>query len=140
MVPKLRHFVVGWIRRLAHEAFGVLRGLHSPRRLAMLFGGNLVAELLFASTLGIFVLAFGYSVPLQELLFINICVSLLSGLIPVPGGIGVTEGGLIFGLTSVGHAAGGGVRGGDALPAGHVLPAADLGLLLAPVARRNRYL
>ena len=102
VVPKLRHFAVGWILRLAHEAFGVLRGLHSPRRLAMLFGGNFVAELLFASTLGIFVLAFGYSIPLQELLFINICVSLLAGLIPVPGGIGVTEGGLIFGLTSVG--------------------------------------
>ena len=102
VVPKLRHFAVGWITRLAHEAFGVLRGLRSPRRLAMLFGGNFVAELLFASTLGIFVLAFGYSIPLQELLFINICVSLLSGLIPVPGGIGVTEGGLIFGLTSVG--------------------------------------
>ncbi len=49
-----------------------------------------------------FVLAFGYSVPYAELLFINMCVSLLSGLIPVPGGIGVTEGGLIFGLTSVG--------------------------------------
>ena len=40
--------------------------------------------------------------PYQELLFINMCVSLLSGLIPVPGGIGVTEGGLIFGLTAVG--------------------------------------
>ncbi len=102
VIPKLRHFVVGWVRRMAHEAFGVLRGLHSPRRLAMLFGGNLVAELIFATALGIFVQAFGYSVPLDELLFINMCVSLLSGLIPVPGGIGVTEGGLIFGLTSVG--------------------------------------
>ena len=46
--------------------------------------------------------ALGYPVPFEELLFINMCVSLLSGLIPVPGGIGVTEGGLIFGLTSVG--------------------------------------
>jgi uncharacterized protein (TIRG00374 family) len=101
-IARLRNFVVGWIRRIAHEAFSVLRGLKSPRRLAMLFGGNLAAELIFASALGIFVLAFGYSVPFEELLFINMCVSLLSGLIPVPGGIGVTEGGLIFGLTSVG--------------------------------------
>jgi uncharacterized membrane protein YbhN (UPF0104 family)/tRNA A-37 threonylcarbamoyl transferase component Bud32 len=101
-VPRLRTFVFGWIRRIAHEALSVLHGLHSPRRLAMLFGGNLAAELIFAATLGVFVLAFGYSVPFTELLFINMCVSLLSGLIPVPGGIGVTEGGLIFGLTSVG--------------------------------------
>ena len=100
--PQAPAFVVGWITRIAHEAFGVLRGLRSPRRLVMLFGGNLVAELLFASTLGIFILALGYPIPLEELLFINICVSLLSGLIPVPGGIGVTEGGLIFGLTAAG--------------------------------------
>jgi len=101
-IPKLRSFVVGWVRRIAHEAFAVLRGLRSPRRLAMLFGGNLMAELLFATALGIFTAAIGYPVPFEELLFINMCVSLLSGLIPVPGGIGVTEGGLIFGLTSVG--------------------------------------
>ncbi len=101
-IRKLRSFVAGWIRRIAEEAWSVLRGLKSPRRLAMLFGGNLAAELIFAAALGIFVLAFGSSVPFEELLFINMCVSLLSGLIPVPGGIGVTEGGLIFGLTSVG--------------------------------------
>ena len=80
----------------------MLRGLHSPRRLAMLFGGNLFAELLFAGALAVFCRSFGFDVPFEEVLFINMCVSLLSGLIPVPGGIGVTEGGLIFGLTSVG--------------------------------------
>ncbi len=102
VIPKLRGFVVGWIRRLATEALSVLRGLRSPRRLLMLFGGNLAAEILFAAALGVFVQAFGYSVPLDQLLFINMTVALLSGLIPVPGGIGVTEGGLIFGLTSAG--------------------------------------
>lgn len=101
-IPRLRRFLVDRIRRIAREAFGVLRGLHSPRRLVMLFGGNLVAELLFATALGIFTRAFGFPVPFEELLFINMCVSLLSGLIPVPGGIGVTEGGLIYGLTAVG--------------------------------------
>ena len=68
----------------------------------MLFGGNLVAELLFALALGVFVQAFGYSLALHELLFVNMAVSLLAGLLPVPGGVGVTEGGLIFGLTSFG--------------------------------------
>ena len=33
---------------------------------------------------------------------INVSVALLSGLIPVPGGIGVTEGGLTYGLVQVG--------------------------------------
>jgi uncharacterized membrane protein YbhN (UPF0104 family)/tRNA A-37 threonylcarbamoyl transferase component Bud32 len=102
LIPRLRRYVLGGVRRTVHEAFGVLRGLRSPRRLAMLFGGNLVAELLFALALGVFVQAFGYSLELHELLFINMAVSLLSGLLPVPGGVGVTEGGLIFGLTSFG--------------------------------------
>jgi uncharacterized membrane protein YbhN (UPF0104 family) len=101
-IPKVRAFALLWIRRTAHEAFGVLRGLKSPRRLFRLFGGNLAAELLFATALGIFLQAFGYSLGIADLLFINMAVSLLSGLIPIPGGIGVTEGGLIFGLTAAG--------------------------------------
>jgi uncharacterized membrane protein YbhN (UPF0104 family) len=102
IVPRLRRYVLGGVRKTVHEAFAVLRGLRSLRRLTMLFGGNLVAELLFALALGVFVQAFGYSLALHELLFINMAVSLLAGLLPVPGGVGVTEGGLIFGLTSFG--------------------------------------
>jgi uncharacterized protein (TIRG00374 family) len=102
VVGRLRRLVIGAVRRTFTEAATVLRGLRSPRRVLMLFGGNLVAELLFASALGIVVQAFGYSLALHELLFVNLAVSLLSGLIPVPGGVGVTEGGLIFGLTSFG--------------------------------------
>jgi glycosyltransferase 2 family protein len=102
LVPRLREFVLGGIRRIAHEAFNVLRGLRSPRRAMMLFGGNLTAELLFAASLGVFVQAFGFSLALHELLLINMTVSLLAGLLPIPGGIGVAEGGLILGLTSFG--------------------------------------
>jgi uncharacterized protein (TIRG00374 family) len=102
VVPRLRRYVVGAVRTTIREAFTVLRGLRSPRRLAMLFGGNLISELLFALALGVIVQAFGYSLGLHELLFINLAVSLLAGLVPIPGGVGVTEGGLIFGLTSFG--------------------------------------
>ena len=102
VIPRLRRYVVGGVRRTVSEAVTVLRGLRSPRRLVMLFGGNLVAELMFALALGVFVQSFGYSLALHELLFINMAVSLLAGLLPVPGGVGVTEGGLIFGLTSFG--------------------------------------
>ncbi len=102
VIPRLRRYVLGGVRKTVSEAVAVLRGLRSPRRLVMLFGGNLVAELLFALALGVFVQAFGYSLALHELLFINMTVSLLAGLLPVPGGVGVTEGGLIFGLTSFG--------------------------------------
>ena len=100
-VPRLRRFVSTWARRLGGEALQAVRGL-SVRRLGLLFGGNLATEILFASALGIFVRALGFSIGLDELLLINISVALLSGLLPVPGGIGVAEGGLMFGLAQAG--------------------------------------
>ena len=68
----------------------------------MLFGGNLVSQLFFAAALGLCVRAVGGSVGFGELVFINTVVSLFAGMAPVPGGIGVTEAGLIGGLTAVG--------------------------------------
>jgi uncharacterized protein (TIRG00374 family) len=46
--------------------------------------------------------AYGGDADLAELLLINTGVSLLGGLVPVPGGIGVTEAGLTAGLVAVG--------------------------------------
>lgn len=99
---RLRRFVLGWARRLVVEGIEALRGLGSRRRLGLLVGGNLATEVLFASALGVFVAAFGVRVGLGELLLVVIAVSLLAGLLPVPGGIGVTEGGLVFGLVAIG--------------------------------------
>ena len=101
-VGRWRRFVVGWIRRLGKEAFAAVRGLRSPRRLGLLIGGSLATELIFAMALGTFARALGYSVGLDELLLINISVGLLAGLMPVPGGVGVAEGGLTFGLVQAG--------------------------------------
>jgi len=97
-----RRTITGKATHLLADAWSVLRGLRSGRRLTMLFGGNLAAEVLFAASLGGFARAFGYSLGLGDLLVINVCVALLAGLVPVPGGIGITEGALTFGLTAAG--------------------------------------
>jgi len=102
IVPKLRRNAISRVKRILAEAMKAVHGLRSPRRLGLLFGGNLATELLFATSLGIFVRAFGYSIGLGDLVLINVSVALLAGLLPVPGGIGVTEGGLIYGLTTAG--------------------------------------
>jgi uncharacterized membrane protein YbhN (UPF0104 family) len=102
VVPRLRRAVVTFVRGLFTDAVAAARGLTSPRRLGLLFGGNLANELLFAAALWAFVRALGYPVGLAELLFINISVGLLSAFIPVPGGIGVVEGGMTFGLVRAG--------------------------------------
>jgi uncharacterized membrane protein YbhN (UPF0104 family) len=97
-VAKWRRFVVEWIRRLAIDAWAAIRGLKSPRRLALLLGGNLGTELLFTLALGTFAHAMGTTVPFADLLLIHLSVSLLAGLVPIPGGVGVAEALLTYGL------------------------------------------
>jgi glycosyltransferase 2 family protein len=101
-VPAWRRTVLRWARHYLSEAMAAVRGLRSTRRLVMLLGGNLGSEILFATTLATFAAALGFRVGLGEALLINICVALLAGLMPIPGGIGVAEGGLTFGLISAG--------------------------------------
>jgi uncharacterized membrane protein YbhN (UPF0104 family)/tRNA A-37 threonylcarbamoyl transferase component Bud32 len=101
-VPTWRRTVLRWGRHYLSEAIAAVRGLRSTRRLVMLFGGNLGSEILFATTLATFAAALGFRIGLGEALLINICVALLAGLMPIPGGIGVAEGGLTFGLISAG--------------------------------------
>jgi uncharacterized membrane protein YbhN (UPF0104 family) len=102
VVPKWRRSAVARVKALLADAASALQGLRSPRRLSLLFGGSLATEIMFALSLGIMVRAFGYSIGLGELILINVSVSLLAGLLPIPGGIGVTEGGLIYGLVTAG--------------------------------------
>jgi uncharacterized protein (TIRG00374 family) len=97
-VPSLRQRLVTAL----HEARDALQVLRTPRRLLALYGGNLLSQLLFAVTLGACVRAFGYDLPLSTLILINTVVSLFAGLLPVPGGVGVSEAGLSLGLTRAG--------------------------------------
>ena len=61
-----------------------------------------------------------------------------AGLLPVPGGIGVTEGGLTYGLVQRRRARGGRPRRRPALPARLVLPPAGLGVLRHALAGAQR--
>jgi uncharacterized membrane protein YbhN (UPF0104 family) len=74
----------------------------SPGRLVRLLAANVGSQILYALALGASVHAYGADATLAELLLINTGVSLLGGLVPVPGGIGVTEAGLTAGLVAVG--------------------------------------
>jgi uncharacterized membrane protein YbhN (UPF0104 family) len=98
IVPSLRQRAVTWY----HEAREALQVLRSGRKLLQLYGGNLLSQLFFAATLGACARAFGYHVPLSTLILINTVVGLFAGLLPVPGGVGVSEAGLALGLTRAG--------------------------------------
>jgi uncharacterized protein (TIRG00374 family) len=84
------------------DARAALRVLRSPTKVLQLFGGNLVSQILFAIALGACVRAFHADVSLSTLVLINTVVSLFAGLLPIPGGMGVSEAGLTLGLTAAG--------------------------------------
>jgi uncharacterized membrane protein YbhN (UPF0104 family) len=97
-VPRIRRPIAARIAE-ARPALAVVR---SPIKLAGLLGGNFVAQLMLAIVLGFTVRAFGESATLAELLLINTLVSLFAGVMPIPGGIGVSEAAIAFCLTAVG--------------------------------------
>jgi uncharacterized protein (TIRG00374 family) len=98
LVPSVRKRITTPFRHM-QEALEVFR---MPGKVLDLIGGNLGSEILFAMTLAIVTRAYGYELPLSTFLLINTIVSLFSSVIPVPGGIGVTEAGLTWGLTAAG--------------------------------------
>lgn len=101
-VPTWRRPALEWVRQLLGEARLAAEGLASVRRLGMLIGGNLGLQLLLALALGAIARALGFPIGVIELLLINVSVSLLAGILPIPGGIGVVEGGLTIGLIRAG--------------------------------------
>ena len=97
-VPRVRRVIVP---RLA-EAGEAIRVLRSPTKVFELFAGNLVAQVILAIVLGTCLRAFGQHASLAELILVNTLASLLAGVLPIPGGIGVMEAVISGGLVAVG--------------------------------------
>jgi uncharacterized membrane protein YbhN (UPF0104 family) len=109
VVPKIRARVLeaiprylAAVRAKANESRESLRVLRHPSKLAMLFGGNLSAQVLLAAILGLCLHAFGEHATMAQLILINTAVSLFAGFMPVPGGMGVAEAGYTAGLVAIG--------------------------------------
>jgi uncharacterized membrane protein YbhN (UPF0104 family)/tRNA A-37 threonylcarbamoyl transferase component Bud32 len=103
LVPKLRRSARAMLAPHIHAARENLQGvLSTPRKAALLFGGQLATQLLFALVLDAALHAYGYSLPVLQLVVVNSLASVVGGLAPVPGGMGAAEAGLIAGLTAAG--------------------------------------
>jgi uncharacterized membrane protein YbhN (UPF0104 family)/tRNA A-37 threonylcarbamoyl transferase component Bud32 len=98
-VPKVRAKVLPPVRQALAGLWSVARDRH--KRLE-LFGGTVGSELLYAISLGATCLAYGVHLNLAELVFVNTAASVLSSLMPVPGGIGAAEASLSAGLIALG--------------------------------------
>ena len=108
------------------------------RKRLELFGGNVASELLYALALGATCLAYGVDLNLAQLVFINTAASVLSSLIPVPGRDRRRRGEPLGRPHRDGGRRVDGLRDRDHAAPLHVLPPADLGLLLTALARDRR--
>jgi undecaprenyl-diphosphatase len=82
-VRRLRESALPPIRRAALTVWGAIR---TPSRLALLVVGNIVAQCLYAASLLACLAAFDASVNFWTLLALNIGISVIASLVPIPGG------------------------------------------------------
>lgn len=82
-VPRIRRAAMPPIRQAASTLWSALR---SPRNLALLVGGNAATAVLFGWCLFACIQAFGTSPSIWTLLVVNIGVTTVASLVPIPGG------------------------------------------------------
>ncbi len=102
-VPRLRRMARDRLRPKVSDVLAQLRALAtSPRKLVQIFGGALAAQVLVALALGAALQAFGDHLSFTTIVVVITLASMLGGISPVPGGVGVVEAGMIVGLTAAG--------------------------------------
>ena len=82
-IPKFRKMVIPPTKNALITVWTAVR---SPRRVAQLLGGNMVNALMYAGVYMACIWAFGGSINFWTLLALNIFISTIASLIPVPGG------------------------------------------------------
>lgn len=103
LAPKLRATLRRIVGPQVEAAKANLRGILSdPRNAARIFGGQLCSQIAYALVIDAALHAYGSSLPLGTIIIINSLASLLGGMAPIPGGLGVIEAGLIAGMTAAG--------------------------------------
>ncbi|MGZ6962620.1 MAG: lysylphosphatidylglycerol synthase domain-containing protein [Acidimicrobiia bacterium] len=99
-VPKVRNLVMPSIKNASATMWAAAR---SPRRVVELLGGNAINALMYAAVMDACLAAFGGSINFWTLLSINIFVSTIASLVPIPGGgTAVSSVGMSGALVAVG--------------------------------------
>jgi uncharacterized membrane protein YbhN (UPF0104 family) len=102
-IPRWRRMAAAKLRPKASEVWGHLKVLSThPRNLVEIFGGEIAGQLLVALALGAALHAFDQHLSLASLLIALTLGSMIGGISPVPGGMGVVEAGMILALTAAG--------------------------------------
>jgi uncharacterized protein (TIRG00374 family) len=102
VVPKWRHWAKDKIRKPLSQMRDAFKMIKNPRVAITALTSSMGTEILYGAGFAMCVLAVGESISLGEAVFINVTVSLFAGLMPVPGGVGVSEAGMVAGLAAIG--------------------------------------
>jgi uncharacterized protein (TIRG00374 family) len=103
LVPRLRRLVSRKIRPHLLNIWANVKTIATePHKIVYVLAGSTLAQLLVILALGASLHAVGEQASIATLIAVNTLAAILGGAVPVPGGLGVVEAGLIAGLTSVG--------------------------------------
>jgi uncharacterized protein (TIRG00374 family) len=103
VIPRLRRLATARVRPHLVRIWADLKTIATePRKIAYVLAGSVLGQLFVALALGASLHAFGEQASISTLLVVITTASMVGGAVPVPGGAGVVEAGLIAGLTSAG--------------------------------------
>jgi glycosyltransferase 2 family protein len=103
LVPRLRRLASSRIRPYLASIWASVKTIATePRKIIYVLAGSALSQLLVAMALGVSLHAVGQQAGIATLLVVITMASVIGGAVPVPGGLGVVEAGLIAGLTSAG--------------------------------------
>ncbi|MGA3148131.1 MAG: lysylphosphatidylglycerol synthase transmembrane domain-containing protein [Acidimicrobiales bacterium] len=103
VVPKIRRAIISRLApRLAPAWNNVRLIAQTPSKLARIFGGAAITQLMMATGLGFAIFAVHASASFGGLLIVCTFTALVGGMAPVPGGMGVMEASYISGLGLLG--------------------------------------
>jgi glycosyltransferase 2 family protein len=103
LVPRLRRMASRQIRPHLLTIWANIKEIATePRKIFYVLAGSTLAQLLVILALGASLHAVGERASIATLITVNTLAAIIGGAVPVPGGAGVVEAGLIAGLTSAG--------------------------------------
>lgn len=100
LIPRLRRLASARVwPHLVHIWADIKAVATEPRKIFYVLAGSVLSEILVALALGAALHAVGERASIATLLVVITLASIIGGAVPVPGGAGVVEAGLIAGLT-----------------------------------------
>jgi uncharacterized membrane protein YbhN (UPF0104 family) len=103
LVPRVRRLVAEKARPHVVTIWKDIKAIAvEPRKIAYVLGGSIGSQVLIAFCLGASLHSVGEHASFASLIVVLTLAAMIGGAVPVPGGAGVIEVGLIAGLTSVG--------------------------------------